>query len=444
MGSALKFTIDGDASGLDRALNRAATKALTSGKLMQVALTGEGGNSTIARASAMRHAQAVADYQERLERKAAGHAAYKLGLEKQVTIETEAQAKNALTRARIYGGAASAMFVSVGRDSLASLASGANPLTVIAQQGPQVAQALTMIGKEGFKSMVGATRSGFARMLEAVAIKIPGQAAGNMAGTALGTAAGNVAGSAAGAASPSLLARFSLGARAVPVIGTILASAAAVATAIYQGSKLIGDRNRKSASDLEVVNSLSDRRINVRKNIQTLLEADKITQAQADFARKQLAQSYSGGFSENAAHVLRAERAIRQRTQKEIETEQEGMNEYAKLRIEGIKDERKRKLEEEKLRRDIELQGAENLSKMSGVPLADVKAAIEAKYQNSIKEAPKTGSNSAAMTSSLEQVGGSLGTNIMMVDLTKAQLTETKAMHNTLKKLSAGQGGVIY
>lgn len=47
-----------------------------------------------------------------------------------------------------WGGASSAMFVSVARDTAASLASGANPITVFMQQAPQVLQALTMIGKE--------------------------------------------------------------------------------------------------------------------------------------------------------------------------------------------------------------------------------------------------------------------------------------------------------
>ena len=50
------------------------------------------------------------------------------------------------SRHRAFGGASSAMFVSVARDSAASLASGANPITVLMQQGPQVAQALTMMG----------------------------------------------------------------------------------------------------------------------------------------------------------------------------------------------------------------------------------------------------------------------------------------------------------
>lgn len=51
-----------------------------------------------------------------------------------------------MLRRGAYGGAASAMFVSVARDTAASLASGANPLTVFMQQAPQVLQAMTMIG----------------------------------------------------------------------------------------------------------------------------------------------------------------------------------------------------------------------------------------------------------------------------------------------------------
>ena len=46
--------------------------------------------------------------------------------------------------AMAYGGAVSAMYVSVARDTFASLASGANPFTVMMQQGPQLLQAMTM------------------------------------------------------------------------------------------------------------------------------------------------------------------------------------------------------------------------------------------------------------------------------------------------------------
>lgn len=49
-------------------------------------------------------------------------------------------------RAGIRGSVAATMFTSVARDTLASLASGANPITVFAQQAPQVAQGLTMMG----------------------------------------------------------------------------------------------------------------------------------------------------------------------------------------------------------------------------------------------------------------------------------------------------------
>lgn len=57
-------------------------------------------------------------------------------------------------RARAIGGASSAMFISVARDTMASLASGANPITVFMQQAPQVLQAITMMGF-GLKLMLG-------------------------------------------------------------------------------------------------------------------------------------------------------------------------------------------------------------------------------------------------------------------------------------------------
>ena len=59
-----------------------------------------------------------------------------------------------------YGGATSAMLVSVARDTAASLASGANPVTVAMQQTPQLLQALTMSTKEGLRAMRDAFTSG--------------------------------------------------------------------------------------------------------------------------------------------------------------------------------------------------------------------------------------------------------------------------------------------
>lgn len=52
-------------------------------------------------------------------------------------------------------GVASSMFVSVARDSAASLASGAPLMQVMAQQGPQVLQAVTMIGGQVMKWGLG-------------------------------------------------------------------------------------------------------------------------------------------------------------------------------------------------------------------------------------------------------------------------------------------------
>ena len=51
-----------------------------------------------------------------------------------------------MSAARGIGGAAAPMFISAARDTAASLASGANPFTVMLQQGPQVLQAFTMMG----------------------------------------------------------------------------------------------------------------------------------------------------------------------------------------------------------------------------------------------------------------------------------------------------------
>ena len=73
--------------------------------------------------------------------------------------------------ARGMGGAASAMFVSVGRDTAASLASGASPITVFLQQAPQVAQAFTMMGSKigAFLLPAGLAVAGLAGLGYAVA-----------------------------------------------------------------------------------------------------------------------------------------------------------------------------------------------------------------------------------------------------------------------------------
>jgi hypothetical protein len=47
---------------------------------------------------------------------------------------------------------ASTMFISAARDAFASLASGANPMTVFLQQAPQVAQAFTMMGRSAMSA----------------------------------------------------------------------------------------------------------------------------------------------------------------------------------------------------------------------------------------------------------------------------------------------------
>jgi len=52
-------------------------------------------------------------------------------------------------------GASTTMFVSATRDAFASLASGANPITVFLQQAPQVAQAFTMMGQSALKAAKG-------------------------------------------------------------------------------------------------------------------------------------------------------------------------------------------------------------------------------------------------------------------------------------------------
>lgn len=89
-----------------------------------------------------------------------------------------------------FGGAASAMFVSVARDTAASLASGANPMTVLMQQGPQVAQAFTMMGSSIGKFLLPAGLAAAAIGGLAFAVKKMAEAAGaiGISGTGEGLA----------------------------------------------------------------------------------------------------------------------------------------------------------------------------------------------------------------------------------------------------------------
>jgi hypothetical protein len=77
-------------------------------------------------------------------------------------------------RASLQAGSAAMvapMFISVARDSFASLASGQNPITVMMQQGPQVAQAMTMMsgGIMGAAATLGAALLPVAAGLAALA-----------------------------------------------------------------------------------------------------------------------------------------------------------------------------------------------------------------------------------------------------------------------------------
>lgn len=182
MPSAIKFTIGADSSPFAREMRKLEGQAVAA-------------SASIARARRLVHQREVVEYNEKQAEKQSQATIYR---ERQTAEQVEQARRNIkarsilkeraairsarineqisggsvpeawtqqrtmmashMKRARGVGGASSAMFVSVARDTAASLASGANPATVFMQQAPQVLQAMTMMGvslKSVFLSLLG-------------------------------------------------------------------------------------------------------------------------------------------------------------------------------------------------------------------------------------------------------------------------------------------------
>lgn len=160
MAKKISFESEVDASGFSNGLKKMeAAAAAANGRMNRTVYEAQKRQTILSKAQI----QSRVEYEEKLQQKAAGKAAYeeRRSLQQQASVTSTfvtgrqaygqayfAREKAAQMRAEGLSrfGAASSMFVSAARDSAASLASGAPLMQVIAQQAPQVLQAVTMIG----------------------------------------------------------------------------------------------------------------------------------------------------------------------------------------------------------------------------------------------------------------------------------------------------------
>ena len=391
----LNATIGANSSQYDKALDAAAARALKTGRLIQIAMTGEAPNATAIRAQQIRHQQAVMEYQERLERKAAGFGAYRASLAMQEAAATAESAKNVeqMTRARAWGGASAAMFVSVGRDTAASLASGANPITVFMQQFPQVMQAFVMMGKEGFNALKESVSSGLSKLV------------GNMGG-GVGVAA-------AGVGSVALYETLSEEYKMFSALSESHENATktadmlrnAVAKMVVEFEKLAdrGEGSAKRARDMRAA----------------ITGVDLGDPAQAFRAFKTV-MGLAGRRAPNAADVTSATDLLRQ------------------MNAESQEDPAERFRLQAEFRRDKAIREGEAVAKK-----ADLNPQIFRDYANAVFEREmadyqssknKGGGKSLSMLTDWERAGGSLGGQNLMLDVSKAQLTELREIKNYVRQ----------
>lgn len=402
MASGIQTTISANASAFDREMDRVARAAIKNGRIMQAALTGTAPNATLQFASRLRHEAAVAEYQERLERKAAGYARYRLEQYRAMTDEAKANAAiqdAGLKHARAWGGASSAMFVSVARDTAASLASGANPITVFMQQFPQVMQAFIMMGKEGFAALKESLATGLSKLVSGM---------GGKTGVAL-AAVGGVA------------------------LYETLGEEYKMFQALYEAAK----------TEKNVMNGLRQQRADMLKFGRELAEKS----AWKKFGEFQELLTNAPSTPEGLWSALNKARRMlpRQQTEKEKADFQEVADQMRVLGIEAETDPAKKLQLRAELERDRSLRQVPEMAKKSGIPEADIRAAIERVYQANIADTSnnfrKSGARGLNMLTDWERAGGSLGANNLMLDVSKAQLNELRQIN---QKLTGNRRGVRF
>lgn len=296
-------------------------------------------------------------------------------------------------RARAWGGASAAMFVSVARDTAASLASGANPITVFMQQMPQVMQAFVMMGKNGFIALKDA-------MVDSL-----GKVVGMFGGKA-GTAA------AAG-------------------------GAVALGATVWEGFKTARALLAEAGTERTQSASLYTQTKALRAYIEQLQDEGKISQSRAT---RLLNQTWSADF-EGLADVRRQLRGAKftDEDQAKFQKMADTVRQFA-IEAESSPERRGRMMAE--FERDRDLREARQISEKSGIPLADIEQLIQRRFDNAITAAESNNMNQRRQMNlnALQQVGGYAadpGTRMMQDDI--------RAIRRTTERFAQNAGdGVTY
>lgn len=272
--------------------------------------------------------------------------------------------------ARAFGGASSAMFVSVARDSLASLASGASPITVFLQQAPQVGQAFTMMGSK------------IASLLLPTGLVIAGLAG-------LGYAVGKAA----------------------------------------QGLGALGVEGSGEA--------LGRVRDEIRKTLRARLEALRLEREEAARVLAERRAAAAAGYLgrlDDIGRVRMENRVLEAKTPEEAKKIKgdylKDQMDYARIAYENTKKDAYNRAD------PIAQKAADDAALAFETARNAYLTFQKTGDDNRTTGETKSGGKSINMLTDWERAGGSLGSNNLMLDVSKAQLTELK----TIKEILRGRG----
>lgn len=329
------------------------------------------------------------------------------------------------TGARAYGGASSAMFVSVARDTAASLASGANPITVFMQQAPQVLQAFTMMGLAA-KTLIGLFSGVGAALLVAFATNYISKGIASM-----------VNGLDAIAARGERLESFR---KLMHRLVDEMREAAKVKVELY-ADEFAGKESESTAKAKKRAAELAAYKAELeKKNIEGMKlgnadnsEADKISVLlrQKENLQKDLEDAQAQGESPQTRKLQKELDDL-----KAIPINNKTEADYA--RILSLQDQigySSRADDETKkaaiLAAQTAIQQNQNEIDRAGLPAKPEDAPTSGESSRA------SGGRSVAMLTDWERAGASRGGNMLFLDVSKAQLTELR----TIKDILRGNGG---
>jgi hypothetical protein len=275
-----------------------------------------------------------------------------------------------MPRARGMGGASAAMFVSVARDTSASLASGANPITVAMQQMPQMMQAFVMMGKEGFMSLKETLSNGLSKLVANM---------GGAPGVALAAAGG--------------VTLFETLSEEFKMFGALLEESKNEAKVrrglLDMGARMaVETRNQAKAGKLGVNGELI---------------ADEMTSVFQDAIR----QGTNSALYEAIGKMVKM--LPRQMSATEMENFQKVADQLRKMGIEAETDPAKRNRLRAEFERDKALREVDQLSALSGIPKEEIVGLIEKRFQADLlngSAAKSTAIRQQMSLNALQQAGG--------------------------------------